>query len=249
VALMTGILRASRRAALVTIAAVIAAASLTSFAESYRGLYDWAREHGLSGLWAAAWPLQVDTFIAVGELALFVALADRWTVRSRVGAWAVTLAGLGVSVAGNIGHVAGHSLTNRATAAVPPLAAAAALAVGLGVLKRVVDAHHRSAPEEPPESAPAPAPDGAPEVHPDIASAPAPGAPALNGRAHPKRTRARTRQRTPGAPVTDTDAALHYASELAAGSIPSQRRIRADLHVGQDRAREIRAHLEECTRT
>ena len=48
-----------------------------------------------------------------------------------------------MSVAGNIGHVAGHSLTVRATAAVPPLAAASALAVGLGVLKRVVERRHQ----------------------------------------------------------------------------------------------------------
>ena len=69
---------------------------------------------------AVIWPLQVDVFIAVGELALFVALADAWAGRSRAGA-----------------------LAGRATAAVPPLAAA--LAVGLGVLKRVVEHHHHSA--------------------------------------------------------------------------------------------------------
>src|SRR6266487_6900251 len=142
---MTGILRGSRRAALAVIAAVVAAASLVSFAESYRGLFLWAVRHGLSGRWAEAWPLQVDTFIAVGELALFVALADRWPPRSRMAAWAVTLAGLAVSVAGNVGHVTGRALAGRATAAVPPLAAAAALAVGLGVLKRVVEAQHRAA--------------------------------------------------------------------------------------------------------
>jgi hypothetical protein len=80
----------------------------------------------------------VDVFIAVGELALFVALADRWPVRSRTGAWVVVGAGLAVSVAGNVGHVLAHSAADRATVAVPPLAAAAALAVGMGVLKRVV---------------------------------------------------------------------------------------------------------------
>ena len=142
---MTGVLRRPRVAALVAIAALVAAASFVSFAESYRGLYDWSHEHGLSGVWAAAWPLQVDVFIAVGELALFVALADRWAPRSRLAAWAVTVAGLAVSVAGNVGHVTGHSLANRATAAVPPIAAASALAVGLGVLKRVVEAHHETA--------------------------------------------------------------------------------------------------------
>ena len=144
---MTGVLRVPRSAALAAIAVLVAGASLVSFAESYRGLYLWAHGHGLAGLWAVAWPLQVDTFIAVGELALFVALADRWAARSRFAAWAVTLGGLVVSVAGNVGHVAAGSLTARGTAAVPPLAAAAALAVGLGVLKRVV-AHH-GAPAEP----------------------------------------------------------------------------------------------------
>jgi hypothetical protein len=78
----------------------------------------------------------------------------------------VTLAGLAVSVAGNVGHVTGHSIADRATAAVPPLAAAAALAVGLGVLKRVVEAHH--------------------QVHGSTSVLPAPGAmpAALNGEAH-----------------------------------------------------------------
>ena len=141
-----GILRAPRKAALAAIAVLVAAASLVSFAESYRGLLDWAHEHGLPGIWAAAWPLQVDTFIAVGELALFVALADAWARRSRIAAWLVTVTGLAVSVAGNIGHVHGHPLAGRVTAAVPPLAAAAALAVGLGVLKRVVEHHHATGP-------------------------------------------------------------------------------------------------------
>ena len=131
-------MKAMRAAALAAISVLVAAATSASFAESYRALYDWASHHGVHGLWAAAWPLQVDVFIAVGELALFVALADQWNVRSRSAAWTVTLAGLAVSVAGNVGHTASHDWASRATAAVPPLAAAAALAVGLGVLKRVV---------------------------------------------------------------------------------------------------------------
>jgi hypothetical protein len=138
-----GILGGLRTAALALVAVLVIAASLVSFAESYCGLYLWAHRHGLTGIWAAIWPLQVDVFIAVGELALFVALVDQWKGRQRVAAWLVTLAGLAVSVAGNIGHVAGHSLTVRATAAVPPLAAASALAVGLGVLKRVVERRHQ----------------------------------------------------------------------------------------------------------
>jgi Protein of unknown function (DUF2637) len=138
---LPGSLRVPRLVALVAIAVVVGASALTSFAESYRGLFDWAREHTLTGTWAAVWPLMVDSFIAVGELALFVGLADRWRLRQRLGAWATTLVGLAVSVAGNVGHVHGQLLSDRATAAVPPLAAFAALWVGLGVLKRVVAAH------------------------------------------------------------------------------------------------------------
>ncbi len=131
---MTGL----RKAALAAITILVTVASVASFAESYRGLYIWASRHDLHGIWALAFPAQVDVFVAVGELALLVALADGWSKSSRTGAWAVTVIGLAVSVAANIGHVEGHSITTRATAAVPPLAAAAALAVGLGVLKRTV---------------------------------------------------------------------------------------------------------------
>jgi hypothetical protein len=157
-------LRTPRAIGLAAIAGLVGSASLVSFAESYRGLYEWARHHGLAGAWAYAWPLQVDVFIAVGELALFVALADRWDVRSRTGAWTVTGAGLAVSVAGNVGHVAGHDLASRVTAAIPPLAAAAALAVGLGVLKRVVASAAPDQPETVPTAAPAAAKPRVPSV-------------------------------------------------------------------------------------
>jgi Protein of unknown function (DUF2637) len=138
---VNGLTRA-RRVALAVISCLVAASTLVAFGESYRALYLWAARHGVPGGWALVWPAMVDTFVCVGELALFVALADRWAPRSRAFAWSVTLSGLAVSVAANIGHVASHALTVRATAAVPPVAAAAALAVGLGVLKRVVEKHH-----------------------------------------------------------------------------------------------------------
>ena len=155
-----GILRGPRLAALFAIAILVATASGAAFAESYRGLYEWAGRHSLTGFWQAAFPLQVDVFIAVGELALFVALIDCWRKRDRLGAWLVTLAGLAVSVAGNIGHVASHRITDRGTAAIPPLAAAAALAVGLGVLKRVVAARSQQVRRTENKSRPVVVPDG-----------------------------------------------------------------------------------------
>ena len=117
----TGVLRGARGLALAAITTLVAAASVASFMESFRALYEWAHEHGLSVRWSAVWPLQIDVFIAVGELALFVALVDRWQRRSRVLPWVVTLAGLAVSVAGNVGHVGWQaSVADKATAAVPP---------------------------------------------------------------------------------------------------------------------------------
>jgi hypothetical protein len=245
---VNGILRVPRRGALAAITVLVAAASLVSFAESYRGLYAWAHEHGLTGQWAVLWPLQVDVFIAVGELALFVALADRWASRSRAGAWAVTLAGLAVSVAGNVGHVTGHSAADRLTAAIPPLAAAAALAVGLGVLKRVVEHHHQAPagiPESAPQVQPANAPGGAPGSAPVAALEGAPGTATKS--APGERTRKRSRTRTRSAPATDEDAEREFMSELASEALPSLRQIRARMHVGQDRAQHIREHLETMT--
>src|ERR1035441_2279017 len=107
--ILTGLGRSSVTA--VTGLVIVTAAA--SFTESYRALYEWASHHGVAGFWAAIWPLQIDTFIAVGELAL--------------------------SIAGNVGHVAAGDLATRVTAAVPPVAAAVALAAGLGMLKRLAE--------------------------------------------------------------------------------------------------------------
>lgn len=72
--------------------------------------------------------------------------------------------------------------------------------------------------------APADAPAGVP------ASAPVPvPVPALNGHG--------------------SEAERLFAAELAAGDVPSIRRIRAELHVGQPRAQEIQARLSALTRT
>jgi hypothetical protein len=233
----TTTIRKLRAGALALTALLVVIASLTSFAESYRGLHIWALRHGLSGGWGAAWPLQVDVFIAVGELALFVAMADDWDRRSRAGAWTVTLAGLAVSVAGNVGHVAGHDFAARVTAAVPPLAAASALAVGMGVLKRTVArTRTRTAPEVAADGGIA---EGAPAIPANEPDAPHPG----RVRTRRPRVPARTLRALPDAHPAEEDAERRYAGEIAAGQVPSARQIKRDLHIGQDRATRIHARL------
>jgi hypothetical protein len=130
-------LMAFRRTAVTGITVAIFAMTIDAFAESYRGLYEWFSGHGISGFWAGTGPLMVDGFILVGELVLIIALADQWPWHDRLMAWAAVLLGLAASVGGNIGHVNSADWTVRGTAAIPPLAASGALALGLAVLKRM----------------------------------------------------------------------------------------------------------------
>jgi hypothetical protein len=138
-------LKRAVRLALWLIAVLVVLADAAAFAGSYLGLYQWAANHGMAGWRAYAFPLMVDTFVAVGELALFVSAARLWTFRTRVGGWTVALIGLAASIAGNVAHAPSAEWQTRLTWAVPPVAAAAALAVGLGILKNIARERRRPA--------------------------------------------------------------------------------------------------------
>lgn len=131
-------LKIPRTVALAIVSALVTAGVIVSFAESYRALYWWAQGHGVHGAWAIVWPVQIDAFVAVGELALFVALVDAWSRKARVLPWVLVAAGLAVSVSGNVGHLVTSDVFTRLTAAVPSITAYAMLAAGLGLLKRIV---------------------------------------------------------------------------------------------------------------
>jgi len=139
----------TRRAALYAIGVIALLASVNALTHSYAGLYDWAVHHRLAGWQAMSWPAEIDVFLAIGELSLYVAYLDGWPARQRVWPWATALIGLSVSVAGNIGHIEaqpGHPviLADRLTAATSPLAAFAGLAIGLLVLKMTRDQHQQN---------------------------------------------------------------------------------------------------------
>ena len=170
----------TRRAALYAIGVIAIMASANALAHSYAGLYDWAVHHRLSGWQAKSWPAEIDVFLAVGELALYVAYLDGWPARQRVWPWTTALTGLAVSIAGNIGHIQampGHPviLADRLTAATSPIAAFAGLSVGLLVLKmtrqrihapvqepRIVPALVLAPPPPPNSTASGPQPGGSP---------------------------------------------------------------------------------------
>ena len=84
--------------------------------------------------------MMVDTFLAVGEICLFICAVDGLkSKRLRAWFWALTGAGLVVSVTGNIMHNGLNTPDLRmAGYAVPPVAAVAILGAGLGIVKRAV---------------------------------------------------------------------------------------------------------------
>jgi len=94
-------------------------------------------------------------------------------------------------------------------------------------------------PETCPWPRPAPALPAAPARR-TSRSAPAPAPDGVPGRT---RTRRSPAPRTPAPGGTTEAAEVHFAADLADGRVPSARRIKAGLHVGQARATQIRDHL------
>jgi hypothetical protein len=93
---MTGLRKTALAAISVLVASASRRASPSPTGAAHLGQPPWPARHLGAGV--------VDSFIAVGELALFVALAASWSVKSRAAAWTVTAPWLAVSVAGNIGR-------------------------------------------------------------------------------------------------------------------------------------------------
>jgi pyruvate/2-oxoglutarate dehydrogenase complex dihydrolipoamide acyltransferase (E2) component len=98
------------------------------------------------------------------------------------------------------------------------------------------------------------APQTVPEVSPESAPEPLPVSASVSARipasggAPESAPRSAPRVRAKPAPkravkATGVDPADLYATELAAGAVPSLRRIRADMHVGQDKAKQVQTQL------
>ncbi|MFB4300664.1 DUF2637 domain-containing protein [Actinomadura sp. NTSP31] len=134
----------AHRASIVLIAVAVIAVTTDGFAQSYAGLYRWALEHHLTEWKAQSFPLLVDLFVLVGELALFSLALEGHRLKKNGLAWVdaalpfgIATAGWGVSLVFNVG-AAGHEFSDRATAAVPPVASMLGLLVLLRTLHRLV---------------------------------------------------------------------------------------------------------------
>ena len=125
--------RADAAVLCITIAATFAALAL-----SFRNQIDFATQRGGYPVWMAVpWALIIDSPVIVGELRLYSAAARHEGGRIKAWAWTLTLTGLLVSMAAGAAHVAipGWMPVAVLAAAVPPLAAAASLGTGLGIVK------------------------------------------------------------------------------------------------------------------
>lgn len=127
-------------------ATAVLTATAGGFAQSYAGLYNWAKEHGLNGWKADSFPLLVDLFIIVGELGLFLLALDAFVLqRRRLMTWLdlslplfIAIAGWTASLVFNVGHVVNKQFSYQATAAVPPIVSMLGLFVLLRTMHRYV---------------------------------------------------------------------------------------------------------------
>jgi hypothetical protein len=117
-----------------------------AFTESFANLIGYFRHNGLPLGLAIVAPSMIDIFTIGGEGLVLLATIEHWDWRAKTAGWAATAAGLAVSVAGNVGRD-GWTLpgTRRlippehiVTYAIPPLALAGLLALGLMIVKRAL---------------------------------------------------------------------------------------------------------------
>jgi len=230
----TGLIPRIRAAALYALGALTVLADAGAFAESANGVFRWGVARGMP-LWRALLlPGFVDVFIAVGELSLFALMfyGHRWW--HRAGAWVITITGLAASVAANAGSVWPAGWATRVTYAVPPVAAAAALYVGLGLLKRIIAIARQGA--APPALTPVPAAA-------DPAGSHSPADPAGRRAAGTGRPSGRAAAPRPAAPagsvraLQDAAAMAAIRAAVAAGGPPPSARSVAVDHLGGAGAR------------
>ena len=215
-----------RRMAAAAVLLVAAIAAVISFVHIER----LAATHGQSALAAYLLPLSIDGTVAAASLAMLRA------ARAGLGTPHLARVMLGLAVtatlASNVAYGARFGLTGSLLSGWPAVAFIGSAEMAIGMTRRARAAPVSAAvpgirevltdPGAEPEVVPAAVPERVPAPEP----VPAPGY-GLNGHG--------------------TEAERVFAAELAAGDVPSIRRIRAELHVGQPRAREIQAHLEKLT--
>jgi hypothetical protein len=220
--------------------AAIAAVAIVAGVISYQHIEDLSLALHQTILVARLMPFGVDGLITVGSVVLLQAgSGDRWL------GWLGVGPGVAISLFANVESGIRYGWLSATWAGIPAVSFFLATFILENWLK--AQAKH-GAPEVRPEAAPETAPVDDPGIVPSepesaptgalrSASKPVPvGAPKSAAKPKLKTVPKRVKASTPE---------IVYAADLAAGQVPSLRRIRADLHVGQDKARTIQAGLAE----
>jgi hypothetical protein len=211
-----------------TIAAVTAVAFVAGWV-SYEHALTVVESHGETGALGHLYPFTIDGLIFAASMALLDA-ARRHKKAPALARWMLA-AGIVVTLLMNILAGIAHGALGAAVGAWP----AAALVGSYELLMVII----RGA------AAPAPVPAGS---APESAPVPVPVKRTRRASGAPSTTARRTPADSDPSAYLDA-AEMHFAGELAAGRVPSQRTIKAELHVGQTRAQEIFRHLTSVNAT
>jgi hypothetical protein len=220
--------------------AAILAVAVVAGIISYSHIYDLTLSLHQSRLTARLMPIAIDGLITVGSVVLLQS-------GTKLG-WLGIGPGLALSIFANLESGIKYGWLAATWAAIPAVSFFLASFILEHWLKASGSAANESHTEAQPDSAakvhpgavpeplPAPAPESAPEGVRVTATVSAPkAAPRTAPRAKAKSAVRRA--------ARDADPADLYAAELAAGELPSLRRIRADMRVGQDKAKVIQTEL------
>jgi hypothetical protein len=204
------------------VAAVLAVAAVAALI-SYKHAVDVVSVHGEPGVIGRLYPVVIDGLIVAASMVLLDASRHRESPPPL--AWWMLSAGIGATLAVNVLAGVPSGWLAALIASWPALAFVGCYEL----LMLLVRASARRSVADAPRPAVQPQPTA---VHP--AGAPEPG---RRTHARPKRSRIRNA-------VTDADAEMHFAADLAEAQVPSVRRVQRELHVGQPRAKALRDQMQ-----
>jgi Protein of unknown function (DUF2637) len=215
---------------------------------SYQHIYLLAVTLGQPKLAAVLMPLSVDGAVAAASIAL---LSAARTGASAPGMARLMLAlGVTATLAANAYSGSTRGIAGMALAMWPGIGFIGSTETALSIMRKaattvsepatVPDIETARTPERPPLSLAWPT-RGVAVMH------SAPSERTLSKAATVRRTRTASGKRTRTALVADEAAALLYAPDIAAGNVPSMRKVRADLRVGQTRAQQIVKYLKSLS--
>jgi Protein of unknown function (DUF2637) len=198
-----------------TVLAVITVAAIAATI-SYSHIYDLGLLHGQHGFAASLLPLSVDGSILAASMVLLR--------EARVGASTPKLAqamlvlGITATLGANVSYGIGFGALGAVISAWPAIAFIGSAEITLGMVRRARTSDTTPAVPDVPALVPVPVPRS-------------------GGGSH-------ARTRGTSSAVTNADAEVRFTDHLTMGRVPTIRQIRDELKVGQDKAQQLKTHLQ-----